>query len=111
MEGAHYNAESTPVKKRRTASDKASPAPPANEPHSEEKIKQRRATARVPASTGPFLDEKTIEEAGKVDMLAQLRNLATRPEVLALGKSAEELLGALKASNGMVNAAKRKLLD
>lgn len=104
-------AESTPVKRRRTTPDKESPALPANEPQSEAKIKPRRPTpARVsPASTGPVLDEKVIEEASKSDLLAQLRNLAARPDVSALGKSSEELLGALKASNGIVNAAKRSL--
>jgi len=74
--------------------------------------KQRRTS--IPKALAfpskPVLDEKVTEAAGKADMLVALQNLAARPEVMALGKSSEELLDALKASSGMVNAAKRVLL-
>jgi len=79
---------------------------------SETPAKQRRVSnvRAPPPTTDPMFDEKVLEEASKADMLAQLRNLAGRPDVLALGRSPEELLDALKANGGMVNAAKRALL-
>jgi len=80
-------AAETPVKLRRVASSKGSPQ-----------------------SSDQALDEKVLEEASKAGLQEQLRNLASRPEVLALGKSSQELWDALKASNGMVNASKRALL-
>merc|ERR1711972_746522 len=74
-------------------------------------VKQRRVVcARAPSNEEPLLDEKVVEEAGKVGLLAQLRNLASRPEVLALQKSSQKLLDALKANDGLVNAAKRSLV-
>jgi len=74
-------------------------------------VKLRRSVpARPPPAAGFALDEEVLEEAGKADMLAQLRNLAARPEVLALKKSSRELWQALQANGGMVNAAKRALV-
>lgn len=74
-------------------------------------VKKRRS---VPASVSPTgggaFDEKVLEEARGIELEAQLRNLASRPEIIALKKSAPELLDALKQNEGMVNAAKRALL-
>jgi len=96
----------TPVKKRRSAATQG--------PDSAEKEKakpQRTAIAKAASTKEPELDEKVVEEAGKAELLPQLRNLAARPDVLALGKSAQELLDVLKANKGMVNAAKHALLS
>merc|ERR1712156_223916 len=76
-------------------------------------VKQRRvAPVRAsPPTKEPSLDEKVLEEAGKANLSEQLRNLAARPDVLALGKSSQELWDALQAHNGMVNATKHALLS
>jgi len=79
----------------------------------ESPVKQPRveqAKAKAPLTTEPVLDEKVLQEAEGMSMRAQLCNLAARPDVALLKKSPQELLNALKASNGMVNAAKRSLL-
>lgn len=69
------------------------------------------ATPTKPVVTGSLrLDETVVAEAEKAKLLVQLRNLADRPDVRALGKSGEELWVALKANGGMVNSAKRALL-
>merc|ERR1711920_1215453 len=76
-------------------------------------VKQRRvALGQVsPPTKALALDEEVLEEAGKANLAEQLRNLAARPDVLALGRSSQELWHALKAHNGMVNAAKHALLS
>jgi len=56
------------------------------------------------------LDDKVAEEAEKAGFAVQLCNLASRADVQALNKSSQELWDALRAHNGMVNAAKRALL-
>jgi len=74
-------------------------------------VKQRRVVpARSPQIAEPTIDEKVLERAGQSDLVPQLRNLASRPEIMALKKTSEELLDALKAHGGIVNAAKRSLL-
>jgi len=83
----------SPVKRTATAPSQETPA------------KHRKVTP-----TELALDEKVVEEAGKADLLAQLKNLAARPDVAALGKSSQEIWHALKSSSGMVNAAKRALV-
>merc|ERR1712129_309865 len=82
-------------------------------PTKETPAKQRRVSVGkvTAASKEPFLDEPILEEAGKIDLVAQPRNLASRPDVCALGKSSQQLLDVLKTHNGMVNAAKHALLS
>merc|ERR1712150_31151 len=96
----------SPVK--RTKADET----PGTQGCNETPAKQRRVSnvRAPPPTTDSEFDEKVLEEASRADMLAQLRNLAGRPDVLALGRSSQELLNALKANGGMVNAAKRALL-
>merc|ERR1711920_333203 len=78
---------------------------------SETPVKQRRVVpARAPQIAEPTIDEKVLERAGQSDLAPQLRNLASRPEIMALKKTPEELLDALRAHGGIVNAAKRSLL-
>lgn len=59
---------------------------------------------------GPQLDEDVLMEATKLGWESSFRNLATRAEVLASGKTAGEILECLRASGGLVNPAKRALL-
>jgi len=78
-------------------------------------VKQRRMS-RTPAKTPlpasvPEIEEQVLQEASNLALDAQLINLASRTEVQALKKSSHELLDALKKNDGMVNAAKRCLLD
>jgi len=71
-----------------------------------------RPVARLPiVAATPEIDEEVLQEAGKLSLNAQLVNLISRPEVQALKKSSQEILDALKAKDGMVNAAKRFLLE
>lgn len=84
------------------------------EPTNVTPAKQRRAVpAGTPSAGGTEVqwDEEVLKEAGRADLLEQLRNLAARPDVRALGKTPQELWQVLKASSGMVNAAKRALLS
>jgi hypothetical protein len=96
--------ETKSPKKRRDANDKG-----------EKPAKGARAVAtpmskkRV-APPGVELSDVLLEKACSLGYESALKNLASRPEVVASGKPADELLKALKASNGLVNPAKRVLL-
>merc|ERR1719221_2331150 len=95
-EAAKHSVSETPVKQRRV---------------SETPVKQRRVVpARAPQIAEPTIDEKVLEQAGQSDLVPQLRNLASRLEIMALKKTSEELLDVLRAHGGIVNAAKRSLL-
>lgn len=93
--------EVTPAaKKSRGSAPVATQTPP--------KVSTRsKGTAPV---AGPRLDEKVLAEAKKLGMEESFRNMSARPEVLASGKPARAILGALRASGGLVNPAKRALL-
>lgn len=71
------------------------------------------ATLMSKKSSGPSgveLNEDILGKARSLGYDSSLKNLAARPEVVATGKLADELLKALEASNGLVNPAKRLLL-
>lgn len=68
--------------------------------------KKVRAAGNAP----PAIDEAVLEEARALKYDGLLLNLAERPAVAACGKTHRELLEALKASEGLVNAAQRALL-
>jgi len=68
------------------------------------------AAVAAPAQSEPSLDEKIVALAEKADLLPQLKNLVSRPDVQALKKTSQELWDALLAHSGMVNATKRALL-
>jgi len=53
--------------------------------------------------------QDVLAEARADGLDSQLQNLAARPEAIASGRSWRELLGALRASRGLVNVAKRML--
>jgi len=57
-----------------------------------------------------YIDEKVLNEARNLNLELMLKNLASRPEIIASGKKSKEILEALKACDGLVNPAKRKLL-
>jgi len=50
-----------------------------------------------------------LKEAEALNMVDQLRNLMVRAEVMASGKSPQEMLGALQECQGLVNKAKARL--
>lgn len=76
---------------------------------------KQRAAPRTPLSTPqavvPGVEESILEEATKLSLKTALLNLVGRPDVQALKKSSQELLDALKSCDGMVNAAKRRLME
>jgi len=98
------------------ASPAAKRAKAATEPTTTPVKPQRPAAAKQPSSTAPAavepcIDEAVLQEASALRLQGMLLNLAGRPEVQALKKSSQELLKALKDSGGMVNAAKRILVE
>lgn len=71
-----------------------------------------RSSARSQVvAVSPAIEEEVLQEASGLSLSAQLINLAGRPEVQALKKSSQELLNALRANDGIVNAAKRYLIE
>eukprot|EP00413_Alexandrium_margalefii_P043314 CAMPEP_0204602312 /NCGR_PEP_ID=MMETSP0661-20131031/56572_1 /ASSEMBLY_ACC=CAM_ASM_000606 /TAXON_ID=109239 /ORGANISM="Alexandrium margalefi, Strain AMGDE01CS-322" /LENGTH=383 /DNA_ID=CAMNT_0051613263 /DNA_START=57 /DNA_END=1204 /DNA_ORIENTATION=- len=56
------------------------------------------------------IDADVLAEASKAGLEGMLRNLASRPEVVAAGKTSREIFKALQASGGLVNPAKRALV-
>merc|ERR1740121_1967336 len=103
MEAAGAKEETTPTKKKpaKRASGGSDASPP-------DAKKPRVAKEKEPQ--GVEIDKGVLQEAAKLGWESQLRNLALRPEVVSSGKSARDMLKSLRASNGLVNAAKRRLL-
>lgn len=69
----------------------------------------RKIATPFSSRPGVELSEDILGKARALGYESQLRNLSTRPEVVAAGKAAEELLKALQQSNGLVNPAKHLL--
>merc|ERR1719167_1993897 len=70
-----------------------------------------RGRKKAPQVTdGVAISDAILKKARTNGYETQLKNLAVRPEIIASGRSAEKLLKALEASNGLVNPAKRSLL-
>merc|ERR1712066_1184348 len=91
-------------KKRREATDKG-----------EKPAKRARQVAtpmskKSSAPPGVELNDVILDKARSLGYESALRNLASRPEVVASGKLADELLKALETTTGLVNLAKRRLL-
>lgn len=57
----------------------------------------------------PKLDATVVRDAERLGYAGALRNLASRPEVAALGVSSRVMLEALKDTDGLVNPAKRAI--
>lgn len=96
--------ETKSQRKRREAGDKG-----------EEPAKRPRPVAtpmskKRSAQPGVELSDLILDKACSLGYDSALRNLASRPEVVASGKLADELLKALETTNGLVNPAKRVLL-
>jgi len=89
--------------------DQSGATPPKQQRSTPAVTAKPEATAKPTAPVESSFDEKVMLEAEKAGLVGQLRNLAGRPEVRALNKTDADLLAALKASGGMVNAAKRSL--
>jgi len=69
-----------------------------------------KKSAKVAKTPSVDLDEDVLKQAQAAGFESQLKNLAARADVAALGKKDADLLKALKASGGLVNPAKRALL-
>jgi len=69
-----------------------------------------RGRGATPAVQQPNLDEKIVQEAQSLGLEASLKNLAARKDVIDSGKTAKDMLEALKVSKGLVNNARRALL-
>merc|ERR1712039_251688 len=96
---AASSPEATP-KVKALAADDATPAPAAK------KARRSLKGAAMTVEKGAVLDEQTLAEAAVMGLDAALRNLASRPEVVAAAKSSAEILAALQSSGGLVNPAK-----
>lgn len=67
-------------------------------------------TKMVPAAAGVPLNDDVMRRARRAGMGAELQNLASRAAIYQKGCLAgEDLLAALKQSNGLVNKAKELL--
>jgi len=101
------------AKRSRSAAKAASPKETAKRGAQESPVstaKRPKRAAHAKDEEAAAIDKDVLAEAGKAGLEGALRNLASRPEVAACGKSAHELLKALQASGGLVNPAKRALL-
>jgi len=106
-EDADENEEGSPEKaapktaspKKRAAAD-SNPSPRA----------KRGRAAKASAPAAPEIDAVLLKEAQNKGLDAQLRNLVSRPDVQASGKTQKQMLEALNSSNGLVNKAKAVLL-
>jgi len=112
-EAARLEKEQQEKRRARIAQRRASQqAKKADDPTPVKKPRPARVSRGAAAATAPqpHIDEKVLTEASKLDLEAGLRNLASRAEVMASGKSSRAILEALKASKGLVNPAQRALL-
>lgn len=94
---------STPSRKRSHAAvdkevQEATPAP-VNQP------------TQDPSPDSLGLDEETLKKARRKGLQGALYNLASREEIKAHSFKPTELLDALRKSGGLVNPAKRTLLE
>lgn len=107
----------TPVKKPRksTVAEKAKDVttPHAKSDKSEQAPQPaaKRSRKSMEPPPGVDIDVKIVEEATGLGYAGLLKNLANRPEVIDSGKTFREILDALKTTKGLVNPAKRILLD
>lgn len=86
-------------------------SPPEKKPKTSPKEKSTRVAKSKAQVDMTIIEEDVLAEAGKLDMVGALRNLAGRPEVVASGKTSRQIFAALQASEGLVNVAKRALTE
>merc|ERR1712157_185236 len=96
--------EAKEPKKRASPKKRAAAESPAKAPAA-----KRGRTAKQTADVAD-IDTTVLKEAQKLNLEDQLKNLASRPDVKASGKSSRVLLEALKSSKGLVNQAKYAVL-
>jgi len=95
-----------PKKAKKTEKTEKTPTPP--KPVKSGKGKGKGAAKAAKAEVE--VDAGVLAEAVKLGYEAALRNLAGRADVKDLKKSDRDLLGALKASGGLVNPARHAML-
>merc|ERR1712073_26914 len=91
--------EEEPSPRKRAKSAGLSAAPPS----------KRGRGAKSSAQEQPIIPADVLKNAEGLNMVDQLRNLMARADVVASGKSPQEMLGALQASFGLVHKARAKL--
>jgi hypothetical protein len=94
--------KASPKKRAAAAKDEAAAKPPA--------AKRGRTAAKAIQEATVTIDASVLAEAEKLGWAGELKNLASRQDVVAAGKSSRILLEALKDSKGLVNPARRALL-
>lgn len=97
-------ASPPPKKAKKTEKTEKTPTPPKAVKAGKGKGVAKAAKAEVEVDAG------VLAEAVKLGYEGALRNLAGRADVKDLKKSDQDLLGALKASGGLVNPARHALL-
>jgi len=102
--GAAVSSPEATPKAKPLAAEATTPVPAAK------KARRSLKGAATIADKGPQIDEKVLAEAASMGLDAALRNLASRPEVVAVAKGSAEILAALQTSGGLVNPAKRSLI-
>eukprot|EP00931_Biecheleriopsis_adriatica_P023467 TRINITY_DN1480_c0_g1_i2.p1 TRINITY_DN1480_c0_g1~~TRINITY_DN1480_c0_g1_i2.p1 ORF type:complete len:294 (+),score=102.89 TRINITY_DN1480_c0_g1_i2:65-946(+) len=105
--------QKTPAKRARKGEKTPSPAAKTAAPKAAPKAASGKRGPGAKKTKGPEvveIDASVLAEAEKLGYQAELRNLASRQEVKDLGKPHKDLLEAIKASNGLVNPARRALL-
>lgn len=88
--------------------DVATPAKTANSTATAAPTAKKAKKAAASQEAMPDLDADVLKEAQSLGFESALKNLASRKEVA--DRSAQELLSALKKSEGLVNPAKNALL-
>mmetsp|Transcript_71771 Transcript_71771/g.198125 ORF Transcript_71771/g.198125 Transcript_71771/m.198125 type:complete len:328 (-) Transcript_71771:87-1070(-) len=103
--------ESKGAKRSRSSAKAASPKDESKAGAQESPVSAaKRAKKATPAKEEAAIDADVLAEANKLGLDCMLRNLASRPEVVASGKSSREVFNALQAAGGLVNPAKRALM-
>lgn len=75
-----------------------------------ESVAKKGKVAKKNDAAGVEIEAKVLKEAEGLKLVAQIRNLAARPDVMKSGKSQKEMLEALRKNDGLVNKAKTALL-
>jgi len=108
----------------KAAKDQFKPKNKANESSPQKDSPQKRAksvdTSGPPSKRGrptkspvqeePAIPPTVLKEAEALNMVGQMKNLMARTDVMASGKSPQQMLEALQECQGLVNKAKARLL-
>jgi len=111
---ASEKAETTPAKKSRVASAALGVTPSTAEVTPAKAGRQdvaKRGSVVAEQKADSLLDASTVEQATKLGLVKALQNLAGRAELAGKGLAGPILLEALQKSGGLVNPAKRLLLE